>query len=229
MRIAVISDIHSNYDALQAVLSDMGDYDALVCLGDLVGYGAQPNEVVSEIQSLRPGAIVMGNHDYAVSTGDTSGFVQHAVQAIEWTRREISPENLHYISSLRSKATFVANGTKIALAHGSPRDPLNEYIYPSTPDFILRSLVDESGGDLLMLGHTHVPFQLRFGSRLIGNPGSVGQPRDGDPKASYAILEPSTETVLEIHRVGYNIDSAASRIVARGLPKLLADRLYGGF
>ena len=229
MRIAVISDIHSNYDALQAVLADICNYDALVCLGDLVGYGAQPNEVVSEIRSLRPGMIVMGNHDYAVSTGDTSGFVQHAVQAVEWTRRVISPENLRYISSLRSKATFVADGIKIALAHGSPRDPLNEYIYPSTPDFIMRSLVEESGGDLLMLGHTHVPFTLRYGSRLIGNPGSVGQPRDGDPKASYALLQPSTEPALEIRRVGYNIDSAASKIVARGLPKLLADRLYMGF
>jgi putative phosphoesterase len=229
VRIAVISDIHSNYDALRAVLSDIGDCDALVCLGDLVGYCAQPNEVVSEIRSLRPEAIVMGNHDYAVSTGDTSGFVQHAVQAVEWTRREISSENLHYVSSLRSKATFVAGGIKIALAHGSPRDPLNEYIYPSTPDFILRGLIDESGGDLLMLGHTHVPFELRFGSRMIGNPGSVGQPRDGDPQASYAILKPSTETTFQIHRIGYNIDSAANKIVARGLPRLLADRLYMGF
>ena len=83
VRIAVLSDVHSNFDALQAVLSDIGDFDALVCLGDFVGYGAQPNEVVSKIRSLRPDAIVMGNHDYAVSTGDTSGFVRHAVQAVE--------------------------------------------------------------------------------------------------------------------------------------------------
>lgn len=228
MRIAVISDIHSNYDALQAVLADIGNYDALVCLGDLVGYGAQPNEVVSKIRSLRPGTIVMGNHDYAVSTGDTSSFVQHAVQAVEWTRREISPDNLRYISSLRSKAIFVADGVKIALAHGSPRDPLNEYVYPSAPDFIMRSLVEQSGGDQLMLGHTHVPFEFRLGSILIGNPGSVGQPRDGDPKASYAILEPS-ETTLQIHRIAYDIDNAANKIVARGLPRLLAERLYLGF
>jgi len=229
MKIAVISDIHSNYDALQSVISAIGAYDALLCLGDLVGYGAQPNEVVSEVRSLKPNAMVMGNHDYAVSTGDTSGFVPHAVKAVEWTRREISPENMSYIASLRSKATFTANGVKIALVHGSPRDPLNEYIYPGTVDFILKSLIDESGGEVLLLGHTHVPFSERLGSRLIGNPGSVGQPRDGDPRASYGILEPSEEITLQTRRVDYDIDAAASKIVAKDLPKLLADRLYIGF
>jgi putative phosphoesterase len=228
VRIAVISDIHSNYDALQAVLADIGSYDALVCLGDLVGYGAQPNEVVSKIRSLKPEAVVMGNHDYAVSTGDTSGFVHHAAEAIQWTRKEVSPENLRYISSLRSKATFVTEGVKTAIAHGSPRDPLNEYIYPSAPDFVLGALVEESGGDLLLLGHTHVPFVRMFNSRLIGNPGSVGQPRDGDPRASYAILEPSTGTQFHVRRIDYDIDAAAGKIAARGLPKFLADRLYMG-
>ena len=229
MRIAVISDLHSNFDALQVVLSDIGDYDALVCLGDLVGYGAQPNEVVSEIRSLRPDAIVMGNHDYAVSTRDTSGFVRHAVQAVEWTRRQISPENLKYIASLRSKANFAVDEVNMALAHGSPRDPLNEYIYPDVSDFIFRSLIEESGGDSLLLGHTHIPFTQIFGSRLIGNPGSVGQPRDGDARASYAILEPSAQVKFRIRRISYDIDAAASKIIAAGLPKLLADRLYKGF
>lgn len=229
MRVAVISDIHSNYDALEAVLSAIGSYDALVCVGDLVGYGAQPNEVVSKIRSISPAAIVMGNHDYAVSTGDTSGFVHHAVEAVEWTRREISPENLSYISGLRSKTILMANAVSIALAHGSPRDPLNEYIYPGTPDFILRALVGESKGRVLVLGHTHVPFSQGFDSNLIGNPGSVGQPRDGDPRASYAILELSPGIKFQIHRVEYDIDAAATKITVRGLPRLLADRLYIGF
>jgi len=229
VRIAVLSDIHSNYDALQAVLSAVGTYDALVCVGDLVGYGAQPNEVVSEMRSLKPEAIVMGNHDYAVSTGDTSGFVHHAVQAVEWTRKEITPENLEYISSLRSKAMLTANGVTIALVHGSPRDPLNEYIYPGTPDFILKSLFDESQQRVLLLGHTHVPFSQGFNSNLIGNPGSVGQPRDEDPRASFAILELSAGIKFQIHRVDYDIDAAASKITIRGLPRILADRLYVGF
>jgi putative phosphoesterase len=228
VRIAVISDIHSNYDALQTVLSAIGNYDALVCLGDLVGYGAQPNEVVTEIRSLRPKAIVMGNHDYAVATGDTSGFVQHAVQAVEWTRNKISPENLRHIASLRAKTTFTVNGVKIALAHGSPRDPLNEYVYPDTAEFILRSLVEDSGGSILLLGHTHVPFLRKFDSTLVGNPGGVGQPRDGDARASYAILEPFAEPKFQIYRVEYDVDSAANKIVAGGLPRLLADRLYVG-
>jgi len=229
VRIAVISDIHSNYDALQAVLSATGAYDALVCLGDLVGYGAQPNEVVSEVRSLKPQAVVMGNHDYAVSTGDTSGFVSHAVQAVEWTRKEISSENLSYIAGLRSKTTFTADGVKIALVHGSPRDPLNEYVYPSTPEFILRSLVDQSESQVLLLGHTHVPFSHKFGSRLIGNPGSIGQPRDGDPRASYAIIESSNGFDFRVHRIDYDVEAAASKIAIRGLPRLLADRLYLGF
>jgi len=228
VRIGVISDIHSNYDALQAVLSAIGDYDALVCLGDLVGYGAQPNEVVSEIRSLRPKAIVMGNHDYAVSTGETSGFVQHAVQAVQWTRKNISPENLSYIASLRTKATCTMDGAKITLAHGSPRDPLNEYIYPDTAEFILRSLVEDSGGSVLLLGHTHVPFVRKFDSMLLGNPGGVGQPRDGDARASYAILEPFAEPEFHIHRVVYGIDAAARKIITARLPRLLAERLSLG-
>ena len=228
MRIGVISDIHSNYDALQAVLSAMGDHEALVCLGDLVGYGAQPNEVVSEIRSLRPKAIVMGNHDCAVSTGETSGFVPHAVQAVEWTRKNISTENLSYIASLRTKVTCTIDGAKVALAHGSPRDPLNEYIYPDAAEFILRSLVEDSGGTILLLGHTHVPFVRKFDSMLLGNPGGVGQPRDGDARASYAILEPFAEPEFQIHRVVYNVDAAARKIIAAGLPKLLADRLHIG-
>lgn len=228
MRIGVISDIHSNYDALQAVLSAIGDYDALICLGDLVGYGAQPNEVVSEIRSLRPKAIVMGNHDCAVSTGETSGFVPHAVHAVEWTRKNISPENLSYIASLRTEVTWTIDGAKVALAHGSPRDPLNEYIYPDTAEFILRSLVEDSGGTILLLGHTHVPFVRKFDSMLLGNPGGVGQPRDGDARASYAILEPFSEPEFQIHRVVYDVDAAARRIIAAGLPKLLADRLHLG-
>jgi putative phosphoesterase len=228
VRIGVISDIHSNYDALQAVLSVIGDYDALICLGDLVGYGAQPNEVVSEIRSLRPKAIVMGNHDCAVSTGETSGFVPHAVHAVEWTRKNISPENLSYIASLRTKVAWTIDGAKVALAHGSPRDPLNEYIYPDTAEFILRSLVEDSGGTILLLGHTHVPFVRKFDSMLLGNPGGVGQPRDGDARASYAILEPFSEPEFQIHRVVYDVDAAARRIIAAGLPKLLADRLHLG-
>lgn len=117
----------------------------------------------------------------------------------------------------------------MALAHGSPRDPLNEYIYPGAPEFVLRSLVDESGGSVLLLGHTHVPFSQRLGEKLIADPGSVGQPRDGDPRASYAILEPSAQMRFQVQRIDYDIDAAASKIAARELPRLLSERLYMGF
>jgi putative phosphoesterase len=229
VRVGVISDIHSNFDALLAVLSDLGNYDALVCLGDLVGYGAQPNEVVSKVKSLRPDAIVMGNHDYAVSTGDSSGFVSHAVQAIEWTRGQISSENLEYLAGLPQKARLSVDGMNIAMFHGSPRDPLNEYIYPNISSFIFRSLIEEFEGDLLVLGHTHLPFTHSYGPKTVGNPGSIGQPRDGDARASYAVFEPSAEPQFQIRRIGYDISSMASKIVSVGLPRLLADRLFKGF
>ena len=228
MRIVVISDIHSNHDALEAVLSAIGSYDTLICLGDLVGYGAQPNEVISEVRSLKPGAIVMGNHDHAVLTGDTSGFVDHAARAVKWTRREISSENMSYLSSLEARTEFQAEDVAIDLVHGSPRDPLNEYIYPDLPHSILRNLVDESRGEVLLLGHTHVPFNLKFDAKIIANPGSVGQPRDGDPRASYGILEVSDSALFAVQRTVYDVNAAAGKIVARGLPRLLADRLHVG-
>jgi len=170
----------------------------------------------------------MGNHDHAVSTGDTSGFVDHAVRAVEWTRREISTQNMRYISNLKTKAEFTAGDLTIVLVHGSPRDPLNEYIYPNMPQFILRSLIDESQGTVLLLGHTHIPFDLQFDKKRIVNPGSVGQPRDGDPRASYGILEVSDRASFKVHRIAYAIDAAANKIVERGLPRLLADRLRVG-
>jgi len=229
MRIAVISDIHSNNDALTAVLEVLHDYDALICLGDLVGYGAEPNEVVETIRMLKPQVIIAGNHDYATVTGDTSDFVQHAVKAIEWTRKRLRMENMKYLSSLPYSSTFVANRVTLKACHGSPRDPLNEYVYPGIPDFILKSLLEMAETDVLLLGHTHVAFDARIDTKLLINPGGVGQPRDGDPRASYAIIEIVDDSIsYVIKRVEYNIDSAASKIRQNSLPSFLADRLYGG-
>jgi len=229
MRIAVISDIHSNNDALTAVLETIHDYDALICLGDLVGYGAEPNEVVETIRMLKPQVIIAGNHDYATVTGDTSGFVLHAVKAVEWTRRRLTTENMKYLSSLPYSSTFVANQVTLKAYHGSPRDPLNEYVYPGIPNFILKSLLEMAKTNILLLGHTHVAFDARIDTKLLINPGGIGQPRDGDPRASYAIIEILDDSVsCAIRRVEYDIDSAASKIRQNSLPSFLADRLYGG-
>ena len=229
MRIVVISDIHSNNDALTVVLEKIRDYDALICLGDLVGYGAEPNEVVETIRMLKPQIIIVGNHDYATVTGDTSDFVHHAVKAIEWTRKRLTMENMKYLSSLPYSSTFVANQVTLKAYHGSPRDPLNEYVYPGIPNFILKGLLEMAEANVLLLGHTHVAFDARIDTKLLINPGGVGQPRDGDPRASYAIIEIMDDNIsCAIKRETYDIDSAASKILQNSLPSFLADRLYLG-
>lgn len=229
MRIAVVSDIHSNYDALKKVLEALSDYDSLFCLGDLVGYGAQPNEVVEEIRALKPEVVLMGNHDYAVVTGDTADLVNYAAGAIHWTRKVIKDENLRYLSNLSPMLRTEIRGYKVCLCHGSPRDPLNEYIFPGVPDFILGGLIEQSQSQILLLGHTHVPFVLNMRSKMIANPGSVGQPRDGDPRASYGILDIEEDDIaFQINRAEYDIASAASRIIQSSLPEFLGDRLFIG-
>ena len=229
LRLAIISDIHANYEALRATLKAIRYYDALVCLGDLVGYGAQPNEVVEEIHQLNPKIIVAGNHDYACVTGDTSNFVTHAARAIEWTRQELKRENLAFLSRLPYHSTETINNIVVASYHGSPSDPLNEYVYPGAPQFVFQALVEEANANLLLLGHTHIPFHSSTPSGTLINPGSIGQPRDGDPRSSYATVEISDGKIdCTIERIPYDIDSAASRIVQRGLPTFLADRLFVG-
>jgi putative phosphoesterase len=229
LRIVVISDIHSNLDALESVLASLPDYDELFCLGDLVGYGPQPNEVVERIRQLRPAAVLMGNHDYAVVTGDTADFSVYAAEAIEWTRNRIEVTSREYLASLELSANRKIADARLGLFHGSPRDPLTEYVFPSISSASARELIENSGAGILLLGHTHVPMLYSFGREILGNPGSVGQPRDGDPRASYAALTISEGIpAFDVRRVEYDIDAAARKIVRAGLPRFLAGRLYTG-
>ncbi len=229
MKIAVISDIHSNLDSFEAVIKSLPEYDKLICLGDIVGYGPQPNEVVERLIQLQPTTVLLGNHDHAVVTGDTSDFSQHAAVAVEWTRERISQTNLAYLSHLQPSAKMEIGGTSLALYHGSPRDPLAEYVYPGIPAASAKKLVHESGAQLVFLGHTHVPMLYSFEGEMLGNPGSVGQPRDGDPRASFAILTLTKEKLaFDVTRIEYNIDPVAKKIHQAGLPGFLADRLYTG-
>lgn len=228
MRIAVISDIHSNLDAFEAVIANLPDYDELFCLGDLVGYGSQPNEVVERLRQLKPTVALMGNHDYAVVTGDTADFSAHAAEAVEWTRRNISAPNREYLAALRPSASLEKGGLLLGLFHGSPRDPLTEYVFPGIPTAVARNLIEDSGAEIVLLGHTHMPMMYSFGDLMLGNPGSIGQPRDGDPRASFAILTIAGGMTFEVKRVEYDVDAVAKRIVRAGLPRFLAERLYTG-
>ena len=229
MRIAVISDIHSNLEAFQAVIADFPKHDHLLFLGDLVGYGPQPNEVIEQLRQLQPAIVLMGNHDYAVSTGDVSGFSAHAEIGVMWTRGQIELENRNYLSSRTSSATIELDKIRSALFHGSPRDSLNEYIFPGISARSARELIQRARAPLVLLGHTHMPMSYSFNGEMLANPGSVGQPRDGDPRAAYAILTIAEgESSFEVRRVTYDIGSVAKKIIEAGLPKFLADRLYAG-
>jgi putative phosphoesterase len=229
LKIVVISDIHSNLVAFQAVIASLPKYDHLLFLGDLVGYGPEPNEVIKQLQQLKPSSALMGNHDYAVATGDATGFSPHAEVAVEWTRRHIRPQNLAYLSSLLTSARMELGNTRMALFHGSPRDPLSEYIFPGITDQLAMKVIQSAGAPLVLLGHTHVSMVYSFEREMLANPGSVGQPRDGDPRAAFAVLTLSEGRFsFEITRVEYDINSVASKIIEAGLPEFLANRLYAG-
>ncbi len=229
MKIAIISDIHSNIDALEAVIARLPQHDELFCLGDSVGYGPQPNEVVEKLIELKPTAVLMGNHDYAVVTGDTNGFSPRAAEAVEWTRTRITSTNQNYLAKLKPSIRLERNGNSMALFHGSPREPLIEYIFPNITQGTARTILEQGQAKIVLLGHTHMPMLYTFDSKVLANPGSVGQPRDGDPRASFAVLSiKEAETSFEIKRVEYNIKSVAEKIIRAGLPRFLADRLYSG-
>ncbi len=229
MIIAVISDIHSNLPALEAVIAKLPKHDELFCLGDVVGYGPQPNEVIARLEELHPSVVLLGNHDYAVVNGDVQGFSANAAIAVEWTRRNVNELSRSYLATLKPSARIQREGRTFALYHGSPRDPLNEYVFPGVPATVGHSLVKAASANIVLLGHTHMPMLYRFEDDVLANPGSVGQPRDGDHRASFALLTISKGDVeLEVRRVEYNVDLVADRILSSGLPSFLAERLYMG-
>ncbi len=220
MEIAVISDIHGNLIAFKEVLKSIGN-KKIFCCGDLVGYYPFANEVI-EIVKKRKIISVLGNHDYAVVTGDTSWFNPIAAFAIEWTRKRIKKENLEFLRNLP-----LVYKNDFYMVHGSPRNKLEEYVFPDYSDELLKYFLKLANREILILGHTHVPFVKKFDSEIVFNPGSVGQPRDFDPRASYAILDIEKREV-EIIRVDYDIDAVADAVEREGLPSRLGQRLYFG-
>lgn len=171
----------------------------------------------------------MGNHDYAVTTGYVADFTRHAADAIIWTRSRISEENLEYLKGLRPSAKWEIDGAKMSLFHASPRDPLMEYIFPGIPNSRARELIREGGESIVLLGHTHMPMIYSFEGQILANPGSVGQPRDNDSRASFGVLEISgSQFSFNIIRVKYAVEAVAGKILQAGLPPFLAERLYDG-
>jgi diadenosine tetraphosphatase ApaH/serine/threonine PP2A family protein phosphatase len=247
LRLAILSDIHSNLPALESVLDEIeaASVDETWCLGDVVGYGAQPNECAS-LARERCELCLVGNHDLAaLDELDISTFSPAAAAAVRWTRETMTPETISFLRSLQPADT----DHDVALYHASPRDPVWEYVlWPDQAAECIRMQARR----VSLVGHSHVALFFALPDETAGgeahargaqagagtsleisrgrwliNPGSVGQPRDGDPRAAW--LELDTEAWrATFHRVGYDIDRAADAIVATELPEHLARRLYVG-
>jgi putative phosphoesterase len=226
-RIAVISDIHSNLEALQEVLSRVEGME-VYCLGDVVGYGANPNEVVEALRE-REVLTLMGNHDYAAVTGETGMFNARAAMAAKWTAKALTAPNLAYLRSLPRERRLRLGDAEGYVTHGSPDDTMWEYVDPRTHWQLFSHYLERLRVRFVGLGHTHVPFVSDEAGGTVFNPGSVGQPRDGDRRASYAVVSVVGGAVkVDGLRVEYDWEAAASKIRAAGLPEQLADRLRWG-
>lgn len=229
MRVAFIADVHANLEAFEAVLQDatIQRVKSFFSPGDWVNYAADCNEVLSLLKQKNI-TTTAGNHDYgAADRRDFAIFSPEAQKGILWTMRKLSEENIAFLSKLPEELTIDLEGLRLYLVHGSPKNKTWDYIFPHTSDSVLRDFLAETHANIIVTGHTHLPFIRRFGTNLFINPGSVGQPRDNNPLASYCILD--TETLrAEIRRVKYDITATASKILQAGLPRYFAERLYLG-
>jgi len=226
-RIAVISDVHANLEALEEVLRHVEGVD-VYCLGDLVDYGANPNEAIDTVRR-RGVRSILGNHDYAALTGDTSLFNAKAAMSSIWTSKHLSGESVGYLRGLEQEMKLGFEGSKVYFTHGSPDDRLWEYVDPATHSNLFGHYLAKLGVGVIGLGHTHIPYVWKEEGKIVFNPGSVGQPRDGDWRASFAFLSfGGAKTEVEIRRVEYDVEKAASKIRAAGLPESHAARLAAG-
>jgi len=246
MRYLILADIHGNSDALEAILDETSDaaIDSILVLGDLVGYGAGPNAVIEGLIGLPlPTVVIRGNHDKVVATSiQDSHFNVVARLAVRWTTEQLSPANLDYLRELPQGPVEITSG--LFICHGSPMDE-DEYLLDLDG---AAAAFSGHPGRLTFFGHTHIPtlfcahhgvlssiglngdartVQLEPGTRYLANPGSVGQPRDRDPRAAYFIYDTGTDE-LHWRRCDYAIEKAQRRILEAGLPQVLAYRLAMG-
>lgn len=243
MRIAAITDVHANLPALEAVLGaiDASGFEEIWCLGDVVGYGAEPDACANLVRE-RCDVCLVGNHDLAVLGGlDIASFSEAAAEAVSWTRDNVSERTLAFLRELEPSR----ERRDVGLFHASPTDPVWEYVLSSEQ---AEAGMDAHASRIALIGHSHVALfftrpeqgaetrgaqasdsallELSDGEWLI-NPGSVGQPRDGDPRAAWLELDLEAETA-RFRRAAYDVERAAASIVSAGLPSRLAERLHGG-
>ncbi len=242
MQILIISDIHANLTALETVLATAGEFDAVWCLGDLVGYGPDPNEVIQIVRKLPGLQCLIGNHDAAaLDQIDPSAFNIEARQAVSWTQNNLRSENLAFLQSLPE----IIKANEVTLCHGSPRYPIWEYLLDTRTATLNFNYLNTP---YCFVGHTHLPvvFHLHKDKKStslyipepnttfeieehsIVNPGSVGQPRDRDPRAAFALYNPDDHT-WTYRRVEYDIQSVQGRMAQAGLPVRHIKRLSVGW
>jgi predicted phosphodiesterase len=236
MRYGIISDVHANLPALEEVLRELEGLDEVIYLGDLVGYGPNPNECIERVRE-RCGVVIRGNHDVAAIGGkDLSWFNEYAREAIVWTSKMLSYENRSYLEGLQERVDL----DEWTIVHGSLLDHTDEYILSSIEANKSLEILERK---ILFVGHTHVPsiFYLGGARRLLDgekiplerrekaivNVGSVGQPRDGNPRASFGIVD-TEEGEIEIRRISYDITRTQEMMRREGLPRYLIERLSVG-
>jgi predicted phosphodiesterase len=243
VRYLILSDIHANLDALETVLAAAAkQWDRVLVLGDLVGYGAQPNEVINRVRALEPAAVIRGNHDKAAcGLDDGENFNQVARYAAAWTLQQLTPANREYLRALPQGPTIIDD--RLEICHGAPFDE-DHYIFDATD---AQRALEASRRAVCLFGHTHLPVifaatgmqlaadipdddlqtvALQEDTRYLINVGSVGQPRDGDARAAFGFYDPAG--TIDFRRVEYDIASAQRQISGAGLPQSLANRLAIG-
>lgn len=221
MRYGIVADIHGNQEALLAVIRQLeGKVDQIVCLGDVVGYGPNPNECC-ELLRERKILSVAGNHEKAtIGEIELAWFNKNAAAAVRWTQKVLTPENLQYIQGLPLTLDF----PKFQIVHGSLVNPAEEYLTDLNAALPTFALMEKP---LLFVGHTHRPLNLGQEGKKIVNPGSVGQPRDGDPRSAYIIYD-SVKEETPLFRVKYDVETVQKKMRTAGLPQFLIERLSEG-
>ena len=237
MRFAVFSDIHANLPALDATLADIAEQhpERIYCLGDLVGYAPFPNEVTERIRK-EGFPTVMGNYDDGVGfERDECGCAykepvdrELGQQSIDWTKAHTTAENKAFLRTLLPEIRFDVDGKRVLLVHGSPRR-LNEYLFEDRPLSSFQRLAQSSNADVIVFGHTHVPYTKDVDGVLFVNVGSVGKPKDGDPRGCYAVFDLTATPAVTFRRVPYDIATVADAIRKSDLPdKFARDLELGG-
>ena len=236
MRLAIVSDIHGNLSALEAVFADVAEQrpDRVYCLGDLVGYGASPNEVTDRIRNEGMPTI-MGNYDDGVGFDrDECGCAyrdpaekDRGDRSLAWTRAHVTPENKEFLRGLLKELRFTVDGKRVLLVHGSPRK-INEYLFEDRPLTSFQRLAASSNADVIVFGHTHKPYRKDVDGVLFINVGSVGKPKDGDWRACYAMVELGEVPSVTFRRIPYDVASAAAAIRATDLPHEFAVDIESG-